>query len=154
MSSSVRYKYVKNFNAGPLLASDLIGNDGDDKKERKIKRVVSAGDIGTAAGQLGHNYGALADILPMTETVLMVEGLVYRPGVAQQGMTPYNLVDNQIDAIPPTTSAEISYGVGLDNSIRVIDKGHAGPAALDVGDVIMIRITIGTRQSSSDVMNS
>ena len=155
MSSVIRYQFVNNpSTTGPLTVDKFtLNTDGDDVQNKRVKRVLSAGDIGSNPGQVGDPYGAIVTIVPMTQTVLMVQGSVYRPGVQQNGMTPYNPIDNQVEDVAPSLVAvEVLYGVGLDNTIRVIDKAH-DTAPLQVGDLIIVELTIGTRRNPLDVMN-
>ena len=115
MTSSVRYKYIKNTTATPLTVDNFVSNclinsDGDDKQCKFVKRIITAADIGTNPDQIGHSYGAILDLIPMTSNVLWVEASVFRAGtVTQQGMTLYNNIVSDIDplAIPATPANPI-----------------------------------------------
>ena len=61
MTSSVRYKYIKNTTATPLTVDNFVSNclinsDGDDKQCKFVKRIITAADIGTNPGQIGDKY--------------------------------------------------------------------------------------------------
>ncbi|HQZ50069.1 MAG TPA: hypothetical protein PLF17_06080 [Chitinophagaceae bacterium] len=165
MTSSVRYKYVKNTTATPLtvdnfVSSCLINSDGDDKQCKFVKRIITAADIGTNPGQIGEAYGAILDLIPITSNVLWFEANVFRAGtVIQQGMTLYNNIVSDIDplAIPATpaniTQTTLNFGVGIDNSLRMHDKSQGTASAIAAGDIVTAIIILGTTQFSSDVMN-
>lgn len=165
MTSSVRYKYIKNTTATPLtvdnfVSSCLINSDGDDKQRKFVKRIITDADIGTNPDQIGHSYGAILDLIPMTSNVLWVEASVFRAGdVIQQGMTLYNNIVSDINpltiAATPTniTQTTLNFGVGLDNSIRMHDKTQGTASAIASGDIVTATIILGTTQFPSDVMN-
>jgi len=165
MTSSVRYKYIKNTTATPLTVDNFVSNclinsDGDDKQCKFVKRIITAADIGTNPGQIGESYGAILDLIPITSNVLWFEANVFRAGnVIQQGMTLYNNIVSDIDplAIPATpaniTQTTLNFGVGLDNSIRIHDKAQGTASAIASGDIVTAMIILGTTQFPSDVMN-
>lgn len=165
MTSSVRYKYIKNTTATPLtvdnfVSSCLINSDGDDKQCKFVKRIITAADIGTNPGQIGEAYGAILDVIPITSNVLWFEANVFRPGtVIQQGMTLYNNIVSDITpltiAATPTTITQttLNFGIGLDNTLRIFDKGHDTASAIAIGDIVTAKIILGTTQFPSDVMN-
>lgn len=151
MTSSVRYKYIKNTTATPLtvdnfVSSCLMNGDGDDKQRKIVKRIITAADIGTNPDQIGHSYGAILDLVPITSNVLWVHGNVFRPGtVPQEGTTFY---DNIV------SETMLNFGVGLDNSIRMHDKEEGTAFAVAAGDIVVATIILGTTQFPSDVMNT
>lgn len=158
MTSSVRYKYVKNQTTEPLTADNFVSNcfvsnDGDDKQYKFVKRIVTAADIGTDPGQIGNVYGAILDMIPITSDVLWFEANVYRAVNIVNSMTPYQNLDGDIPEYPAATQSQLLFGLGLDGSIRAIDKVQGTAAAIAIGDIITAKIIIGTRQFTSDVMN-
>lgn len=151
MTTSTRYKFVKNALGVPLtIANFPVTNDGDDRQTKTVKRVLSAADIGTAAGQIGNASGCIVDVIPSGYNVLWVEGLTWRPLTAVGGAKPYMLMDNNVIA---ATIVEIEYMLGLDNTIRAIDVGQGGGSALAIGDIITVKLTIGAAQDTLDSMN-
>ncbi len=165
MTSSVRYKYIENQTTAPLTINNfvsncLINNDGDDKQVKVIKRIITVADIGGDPGELGDNYGAILDVIPITSTVLWFSAEVYRPQAGKiQGMTLYNNVNSDIQpltlpAVPMTlTQTTLNFGLGLDNTLRISDKGWETAAALVVGDVVIAHVILGTKTSALDVMS-
>lgn len=151
MTTSARYKFVKNTLGVPFTTNNFpSNNDGDDKKVRLVKRILTASDIGTAAGQVGHAQGAILDVVPSGSNVLMIEGSTYRRLDAVAGFIPISLLDN---GEVGNGRADIAYALGTDNTIRLIDYAYVSDAAVAAGDIVMVRITIGSVTDSSDSMN-
>ena len=165
MTSSVRYKFIENNTVTPLTVDNfvsncLINNDGDDKQVKFLKRIITDADIGNGAGQIGEPYGAILDVIPSTSTVLWFEINVYRPQtILQQGMTLYNNIDSDVTPLNlldvPSNISQVSFnfGLGLDNTLRIADKGYATPSAIVAGDVVTATIILGTKTSAFDKMN-
>lgn len=152
-----RYKFVKNATAGALTVANFpVTNDGDDKQEKFVKHVLTANDIGTAAGQIGNTSGLILDVIPVSYNVLWFEIGVYRP-TNVGGINQYNDLQNQIGTIDVDltfTSFEVLFWLATDNTLRVFDKSHASlDTPLVAGDIITARVFIGPPQDSRDYMN-
>jgi len=160
MASSFRYKYVQNSTAGALtIANFPVTNDGDDKQEKFIRHVLSANDIGTGAGQVGHIDGLILDVIPVNYNVLWFDVATFRPTTAN-GISRYNPLDNQVEAVTyvdpdyEVEAFESAFWLAADNTLRFYDKGHANANAhLIADDVLIVRLTIGSRQDTRDHMN-
>jgi hypothetical protein len=151
MTTSTRYKFVKNALGVPFTVSNFpVSNDGDDRQVKQVKRVLSAIDIGVSTGKVGHPAGAIVDVIPNSSNVLFVKGLTYRPGAAVDGFIPLILMDNNTIG---AAIAEINYALGTDNTIRVLDYGQGGDAALAIGDIVFVEVTLGATIDSLDSMN-
>lgn len=151
MTTSVRYKFVNNSSGAVLSSTNFpVSNDGDDRQVKFVKRVLTAIDIGTGAGKVGNAGGAIVDIIPNTYNVLWVEGHTYRPIAAVSGAKPHVLIDNDfiVDAY-----AKISYTLGTDNTIIVTDLAQGTNAALAIGDIVTVKVIIGSVSDALDSMN-
>ncbi len=156
MTTSVRYKFVKNATGAALTATTFpMQGDGDDRQFRVVKHVLVAADIGTGAGQTGHASGMILDVLSSTTNPLWVLGFVSRPTAAVSGMVPYHNIDNaSFTPAVPVTQIQAQFGIDANNVVRMIDANvAAGTAALAVGDVVTALIFIGAPQESADIMN-
>ncbi len=163
--STVRYKFIKNQTTTPLTIDNfasncMLKNDGDDRQEKFVKRVITIADIGGDPGELGDPYGAILDIIPPGYNVLWFQADVYRPGdVKQQGSTYYNNIVSDITplslpAVPATiTQTTLNFLLGQDNSLRINDKGWQTASSIQEGDIITAKIIIGYSQFPTDVMN-
>ncbi len=165
MTSTVRYKFVKNQTTTPLTISNfvsncLINNDGDDRQERVIDRIITIADIGTNPGQLGDPFGAILDVIPITSTVLWFQVDVYRPEeTTQQGMTIYNNYNSDVTPLSLSgapeilTQSSLGFGLALDNTLRIADKAHNTDSAIAVGDRVIGKVYIGAKPPIYDVMS-
>jgi len=149
MSSSLRYKFVKN-TTGAVITDPTVfsGPDGDNKQEKLIRRVLVTGDIGNAAGQVGEAAGLIVDTLPKGYNVLWIQGLCYRPNASA-----YTLLDNFTGAGPLLVT--LAYKINTtDNTVRVINTSYAAGAGarLAVDDVVTIRLVMGKQENSADVL--
>lgn len=149
MTSSVRYKFIKNSTVAPLTFANFpVLNDGDDKQIKIVKHVLTANDIGTAAGQVGHSEGLILDIIPLNFNVLWIQGISYRQGATTAGGTHRRfLMDN---ATIGGDVADIQYGQNPDGSIRVIDIGQATAANLQQDDIVTAMVIIGIKVDERD----
>lgn len=157
MSSTIRYQFVENtLGVAFTLDNFPYTSDGDDRQIKQVKRVVSAADVGTGAGQLGHAAGAILAVVPATSNVLWASATVYRPvtPVANVG-TPYqDMTGVTVPVVTPLTQMQLKVVLGADNTIRGIDgNASAGTSAVVAGDVIIVDMTLGAIQDSSDSMN-
>jgi hypothetical protein len=153
MTTSVRYKFVKNVSGAAFIDINVfpVLNDGDDKKFIFLKRILTAADIGTAAGQSRHALGIMLDVMSLTTNVLWVRGDSFRPLAAVSGVIPYlRLDDRWPDGV---NDVRLRYALGLDNTIRVIDAGAVASTYLAAGDIVTAQILIGSQQDSADSMN-
>jgi hypothetical protein len=155
MTSSVRYKHVENKLGVALTKSNFpYTTDGDDKQFKVIKRIVADADVGVGAGQLGNALGAILDVIPSTVNVLWVLGFVHRPDAAVGGVTPYiNLIGKAFPIPTPLTQVNLEFALGLDNTIRAIDVGQGGTAAIISGDIITAILILGPKVDFDDTMN-
>lgn len=153
--NSTRYQYVNNTLGVALTTANFpYTNDGDDKKVVTIKRKLAAADIGTAAGQTRHALGAIVGIIPATSNVLLIEYTVQRPLTPVSGITPYTDIGGVVYPLPtPTNQENTQIALGLDNTIRVIDAGGIAQVQLAAGDLVIVKVHIGTQTDSTDVMN-
>lgn len=156
MVTSVRYKFVQNTTGAALTTSNFPNQtDGDDKQSKIIRHPLVAADFGGGAGQIDNAGGLILDILPINYNVLLFEVSVYRPSNVG-GVIQYNSLDNQlasIDFVAHTfDTTEVFFWVDSENSLRVVDKGHAGDGALQVGDFIVGKVVMGTRQNPLDFL--
>ncbi len=151
MTTSVRYKFVNNTSGAVLSTTNFpVNNDGDDRQVKFVKRVLSAIDIGTGAGKVGNAGGAIVDIISNNYNVLWVEGLTYRPIAAVSGAKPYVLIDNDFIV---DEYAKISYTLGINNTIIVTDLAQGTNAALAIGDIVTLKVTLGSVSDKNDSMN-
>lgn len=149
MVTSVRYKFIQNStNAALTFANFPVLTDGDDKQIKIVKHVLTDSDIGTGAGQTGHDEGLILDIIPLNLNVLWIQGLSYRiSGTTAGGTHRRFLMDN---ATVGANIADIEYGRNSDGSIRVIDIGHATDANLQSGDIVTAMIITGPKVDERD----
>lgn len=145
MSTAIRYKFIKN-TTGAVIANMPITNDGDDRKSIIVRRVLAAGDTGTAVGQIGHADGMSVDTMPSGSNVLFVKGSAYRPAVLN-GVIYFELLDNNY--FSNTVYSLISYGIGKDNSLRAKDTGLAGGLLVE-GDVLILEVFMGSPVDAND----
>lgn len=157
MTSTVRYKYVKNqtnqiLTADNFVSSCMISNDGDDRQFKIVKRMVTAADIGTAVGQIGNYNGAILDVIQSGQNVLWVQCTICRGTMTNPN--GYDSIDNQVYPIPtPTIQTQLQFALYPENIIRVIDISEGTAAAIRDGDIITAFIVTGYPQLPSDVMN-
>lgn len=156
MTTTVRYQYVENtLGAAFTLDNFPYTSDGDDKQVKVVRRIVAAADLGTAAGQLRHASGAIACVVPATSNVLMVEASVQRPVTAIGNMIPYKNITGIVSPIPtPTAQLDVRVALGEDNTIRIIDAGASAGVQLATDDVVIVKLTLGPRENSSDDLNA
>lgn len=157
MTSTVRYKFVKNKTTQPLTVDNfssncMLTNDGDDRQMKFVKRIITVADIGTDPGEIGHYQGAILDVIPPGCNVLWVQGSIFRG--TESNPSGYNMIDNQVNPIPdPTGETDVQFALLADNSVHVIDISQGTPSAIRVNDTITAFIFIGYPQFSDDVMN-
>lgn len=160
MTTTVRYQFINGQAVPTVVANFPSNNDGDDKQEKIIRRVITAGDIGTTIGLIGYvgsgttNPGALVGIIPQGQIVLSLEWHLQRPSsVAINGMTEYT----NIEAIRPNMAepdfVNIRVGVATDNTIRVRDTVPNADGAVIAGDILIVRVILGQRENALDVLN-
>ena len=158
MTTSVRYKFIQN-TTGAALTTDTFQNqtDGDDKPLKMIRHPLVAADFGGGVGQIDNVGGLILDIMPINSNILWFDLDVFRPSVVG-GINQYNSVNNQLASINGVAStfeaSEFVFWVAADNTLRIYDKSHTltAPAPLQIGDVIIARVTTGTRQNSLDFL--
>lgn len=154
MTTAIRYKDVRNTTGAILTIAGVPPGDGDDRAIRYIQRVWATADLGTAAGQLRHAGGAIADILPnLGSSVLSISGITYRPVPANGGI--YSLgdeIDIQVTGDDPVESvdpyqADIRYFINpADGTLRVHDNAPDdadGSIKIQSGDISIITVVMG-----------
>jgi hypothetical protein len=155
MTTSVRYKFTKNVTGAPLTIDNFPNQtDGDDKPKKFLRRSLTADDIGTNPGQIGHVDGLILEVLPPSYNVLWFEVNPFRPANVG-GINQYNNIQNQVVTVNinlSTDSVELVFWVASDNTLRVFDKSHLNTAALLSGDVLTATVISGTRQNSLDFL--
>jgi len=148
MTSSIRYKFIKNDTVAPFTLSTFPGlSDGDDKQVKFVRHVLTATDIGNAPGQTGHANGLILDFVNLNYNILWVNGATFRPTNKIDGIQFMLLVDN---GAFNGDEANIQYGVGADGSIRVEDVGYGTGAALLADDVVTAIVIIGPKVDQRD----
>jgi len=158
MTTSVRYKFVQNATGAALTAATFPNQtDGDDKQSKMIRHPLVAADFGGGAGQIDNTGGLILDVMPINYNILWFDLDVFRP-TNVGGINQYNSISNQlvsIDGVANTFEAsEFVFWVAADNTLRIYDKSNAltAPAPLQIGDVIVAHVVMGTRQNSLDFL--
>lgn len=85
----------------------------------------------------------------------MVEASVQRPATAIGNMIPYKDITGIVSPIPtPTAQLDVRVALGEDNTIRIIDAGASAGVQLATDDVVIVKLTLGSRENSSDDLNA
>jgi hypothetical protein len=167
MPTDIRYKFTKNTTGAAIetataFVAENTSSDGDGKQRKVVRRILTAADIGTDEGQVGHANGLIVDVIPKTYNILFVQLLVWRKSssdVGTTGMYTYDLVQNQMFHSGGAVTGEtlVVHGVmPSDNSIRVIDKDPNSAVVgvkLEEGDVIIADIFLGQAEDPLDLIN-
>ena len=155
MSTVARYQYIQNTLGTAFTTANFnYTTDGDDRPFKVIKRELAAADIGTGSGQVRNASGAIVTVIPATTNVLWFLGFVTRPQTPVSGMTPYVNLQGLISPLPnPTNQENYQFGLGTDNTIRIIDAGGIAGVQLAAGDIVTILLLTGPPIDPADQMN-
>lgn len=157
MTDSVRYKFIKNTTGAAITTATAFPylNDGDDKTRRVIKRLLTADDIGTGAGQTQHADGVIVDVVPTGYNVLLATVMPLHTAY-NAPRTEYDNLTNQLLSINGGASTFITFDIvwwiHSDNTLRVHDKGGAG-AKLAANDLLVCELVIGPKENPVDLIN-
>lgn len=155
MTATVRYKFIKNTTGQPLTVANFpYKTDGDDKQYRFIRHILTAADIGTNPGQVGHLEGLILDLIPLNYNVIWFQVDIYRVDsvTTPEGTYIYDNVNNNVVSAPDELN--MVFGLAKNNCLIVYDKDHTGTSPIRAGDTLTALVILGTRVSPFDSMIS